>query len=404
MSGFFDKIEIPYGAYWSTPFAKWQGAFAHLNAFEFAAWIARNELGRRKLDAKAIDFALFGSTIIQHKSFYGVPWVTGLAGLPAVTGPTISQACATGTRLLANGTLEIAGGMSRVSLLLAGERCSNGPHVYYPDPGMMGGTGPAENWVIDNFERDPLGGHSMLTTAENVAAKHGISTAEQHEAVLQRLTQYGEALKSDRAFQRRFMTLPFEVPRRDFSRIQGTIDGDEGVFQSTVEGLAKLKPVRSGGTVTFGGQTHPADGSAAMIMAHADAAKAFSANPGIRIRPVSFAQARAALGFMPEAPVPAARLALQRAGIKPADLAAVKTHNPFALNDIILARELPFPLERINNYGCSLVWGHPHAATALRSIIELIEELVLHGGGYGLFAGCAAGDSAMAMVLKVESR
>jgi acetyl-CoA acetyltransferase len=74
----------------------------------------------------------------------------------------------------------------------------------------------------------------------------------------------------------------------------------------------------------------------------------------------------------------------------------VKTHNPFAANDIAFARETGFPLERMNNYGCSLIWGHPQGPTGLRSIIELIEELALRGGGVGLFTGCAAGDSGMA--------
>jgi acetyl-CoA acetyltransferase len=85
-------------------------------------------------------------------------------------------------------------------------------------------------------------------------------------------------------------------------------------------------------------------------------------------------------------------------------LNAIKTHNPFALNDIVFARETGADVMQMNNYGCSLVWGHPNAPTGLRSIIELIEELALRGGGVGLFTGCAAGDTAMAMVVKVGER
>jgi acetyl-CoA acetyltransferase len=80
---------------------------------------------------------------------------------------------------------------------------------------------------------------------------------------------------------------------------------------------------------------------------------------------------------------------------------AVKTHNPFAVNDVLFSRQTGVSLERMNNYGCSLVWGHPQAPMGTRAIIELIEELVLRGGGYGLFTGCAAGDTAMAVVLQV---
>jgi acetyl-CoA acetyltransferase len=81
---------------------------------------------------------------------------------------------------------------------------------------------------------------------------------------------------------------------------------------------------------------------------------------------------------------------------------AIKTHNPFAVNDCCLSRELDLPLEGMNNYGCSLVWGHPQGPTGMRLLIELIEELALLGGGYGLFTGCAAGDTAAAVVVKVD--
>jgi acetyl-CoA acetyltransferase len=104
---------------------------------------------------------------------------------------------------------------------------------------------------------------------------------------------------------------------------------------------------------------------------------------------------------MPYAPIPAAQKALSKAGLTIDAIKAVKTHNPFIVNDIVFARETGFTLERMNNNGCSLIWGHPQGPTGLRAIIELIEELVEDGGGYGLFTGCAAGDSAMAVIIAV---
>src|SRR6185312_9327674 len=112
-------------------------------------------------------------------------------------------------------------------------------------------------------------------------------------------------------------------------------------------------------------------------------------------------QARTDKAHMPYAPVPASKRALEQAGIGIGDVAAVKSHNPFIVNDIVFARETGFPAQHINNYGCSLVWGHPQGPTGLRAVIELIEELAMRGGGYGLFQGCAAGDSAMAVVVEV---
>jgi acetyl-CoA C-acetyltransferase len=80
----------------------------------------------------------------------------------------------------------------------------------------------------------------------------------------------------------------------------------------------------------------------------------------------------------------------------------VTTHNPFAVNDLWLSRETGLPVERMNPYGCSLVYGHPQAPTGLRALTELIEALAERGGGTGLFTGCAAGDTGAALVVRVE--
>lgn len=395
------KAEIPYGAYWSTPFARWQGSFANLHSVRFAAHVAREELGRRAIDPALFDYGVLGFSVPQQHAFYGLPWLTGLIGATRAGGPTMMQACATGVRTLLAAAQEIESDMASVALAINCDRTSNGPHLYYPNPRGPGGTGSAENWVMDNFGCDPLGGHSMLATAENVAAKHKITTAQQHELVLRREEQYGDALRDDSAFLRRFMTLPFAVPSADFRKTAATLDGDEGTSRSTADGLAKLRPVIDGGSVTFGAQTHPADGNAAIVVTTPDKARELSVNPKIAIRLHGFGLARTDLAYMPEAMIPAARRALDQAGRSIADLAAIKTHNPFAVNDIVFARETGADLALMNNYGCSLVWGHPQAPMGTRAIIELIEELALRGGGFGLFTGCAAGDTAMAVVIEV---
>ena len=398
------KAEIPYGAYWSTPFARWQGAFANLNSLQFAAHTLRGELANRRIPGEAIELGILGITVPQKHSFYGMPWVAGMAGLSHVGGPTVMQACATGVRSLLAAAEEIDSGNGRSVLAINCDRVSNGPHIYYPNPKGPGGTGTSEDWVMENFSHDPLGKHAMIQTAENVAVKHQITTAEQHDVVLQRETQYRDALKDDCKFQKRYMSLPFAVPDASFRKTVATLNSDEGINFSTADGLAKLKPVVQGGSVTFGGQTHPADGNAAIIVAAADRAAELSQNTKIRIRLYGFGSARAELAFMPEAPIPAARCALQQAGLTIDKIDAIKTHNPFAVNDVLFSRQTGVPLNRMNNYGCSLVWGHPQAPMGTRAIIELIEELVVRGGGYGLFTGCAAGDSAMSVVLQVSDQ
>ncbi|WP_219894303.1 thiolase family protein [Aquisediminimonas profunda] len=400
----FESVEIPYGAYWSTPFAKWQGALQHLHSGMFAAHVAKAELARRNLKPDLFDAGVFGQTVTQFQSFMAAPWPLAQAGLSHVAGPLITQVCATGPRILLSAAAEIQMEMATVSLALSGDRTSNGPHIYYPAPSGPGGTGRSEDQVLYNFSHDPIGNHSMAQTAENVAAKQGITAQEQHDVVLMRTEQYKAALADDRAFQKRYMTLPFDVPDASFRKNVAVMEGDEGVTFSTAEGLTKLKPVISGGTVTFGSQTHPADGNAAIVLAHSDKARELSADPSIRVSLLGFGQGRVDLGYMPEAPVCASEQALRMAGLSIADIDAVKSHNPFAVNDIAFSRATGFPIEKMNNFGCSLIWGHPQGPTGVRAIIELIEELAIRGGGRGLFQGCAAGDSSMAVVIEVGDR
>lgn len=393
---------VPYGCYWSTPFAKWQGSFANLHAVTFAAHITAKELKRRNLDPAMIDAGVLGISIPQRCSFYGLPWLTGLIGAKGAGGPTISQACATSVRSLLIAASDIDAGRSKVTLVQCCDRLSNGPHVYYPNSAGAGGTGDAENWVMDSFvEGDPLTGKAMVVTAENVAKRYGFTSEQQHEVVLIRQAQYEVACANGNAFQKRYMTLPFEVPDARFSKIVKVIELDEGLTRSTSEGLARLKPVAAGGTVTFGGQTHPADANAAMIVTSRDKARDLSRNNQVEIRLIGFGQSRVELAYMPEAPVPAAKEALQQAELSIGQIDAVKTHNPFAVNDLYFAAQTGLSVEGFNNNGCSLIYGHPQAPMGLRAIMELIEELVQQGGGRGLFTGCAAGDTAMAVVVEV---
>lgn len=393
---------IPYGAYWSTPFAKWQGSLSHLHSLKFAAYCADDMLRSRDIDRHRIDLGVLGTTVPQQGAFYGVPWLFGRLGCEQVTGTTISQACATGARVLTTAAQEVCQGTATCVLGLTADRVSNGPHLYYPNPLGPGGAGVNENWVLDNFSKDPYAQVDMTTTAENCAAKWHVSTERQHEVAAWRYEQYGEALKDNSAFLKRYMNLPFAVPDARIKKTFTSLDGDEGIHAATLDAMNNLKPVKPDGTITFAGQTHPADGNAGIMVSTQDIARELSADSTIQIRFVAHGQARVEPAMMPSAPIPAARQALARAGLEVQQVSAIKSHNPFVVNDIIFAVELGVDVLAMNNYGSSLVWGHPQAPTGTRAIIELIEELVMRGGGYGLFQGCAGGDSAMAIVLQVS--
>jgi acetyl-CoA acetyltransferase len=397
----FENTYIPYGGYWSTPFAKWQGSLSNLHALSFAADVATKALAQKDIPPSAFDSLVLGMTVPQKRALYGAPWLAALIGAEGISGPWIAQACATGARVLASAGAEIETEAAGAVLTVTADRTSNGPHIYYPNPLGMGGTGEKEDWVVDSFGNDPWAKNSMIQTGENVAAEAGITREQQDEVTLVRLGQYQAALADNAAFHKRYMVWPLEVKDARGKKVLATLEGDEGIFPTTKEGLAKLRPVLPDGTITFGSQTHPADGNCGMVVASRERAAQLSADKQIEIRVLSYGQGRAKKGFMAMATVPAARAALDAADVQVEEIKAIKTHNPFALNDIYLARELGVDVDGINNYGSSLIFGHPQGPTGTRLIMELIEELALAGGGHGLFVGCAAGDTSAAIVLKV---
>jgi acetyl-CoA acetyltransferase len=398
----FESVYIPYGAYWSTPFTRWQGSFGQMHPILFAAEVARRALRERDIAPEAFDALFLGMTIPAKHSFYGAPWLAGLLGAGGITGPTINQACATSARVVGSAAYEVETDGGRCILVITCDKTSNGPHLYYPNPIGPGGKGTSEDWVEESFNFDPYARNAMLQTAENVAAEDRMTLEEQNEVAYMRYQQYQDSLKDGAAFHRRYMVSPIEVKDTSERKVIATVADDEGIYSTTREGLARLRPVKEGGTVTYGTQTHPADGNCGMVLTSRAYAQELSRDPAIEVQVVAFGQARAKAGFMAQATVPATRHALSRAGISIGDVKAIKTHNPFAVNDIYLARELTLNLDAFNHYGSSLIFGHPQGPTGMRLIIELVEELVLRGGGYGLFVGCAAGDTAAAIVVHVD--
>lgn len=398
----FKQAYIPYGGYWSTPFCKWQGSFQNLHSIKFVSEVACGFLKEKYISPTIFDGLTLGITIPQTNAFYGGPWFASMIGAGHLTAAMLSQACATGTKAVAQAAQGIEAGHLSNVLVVCADRCSNGPLLAYPNPAAPGGNMDKESWVWDNFGFDPFARNSMIQTGENVAKEEGITREEQEAVTVMRYNQYLDALKDDRAFQWRYMAKSVDVHDRACKHTFKMVSEDEGVFPTTADGLQKLKPVLPDGTITFGTQTHPADGNCGIIVTSKEQALVLKRREDVEIRIESYGEGKTKTGFMAKAIVPAAKKALNDAGISIADVAAIKTHNPFAVNDIYFSREMDVDLKDMNNYGCSLIYGHPQAPTALRLIIELIEELVEKGGGYGLFDGCAAGDSAAAMVLRVS--
>jgi acetyl-CoA acetyltransferase family protein len=392
-----ERACVPLGFVWSSPFARWQGPLAEVNSIDLAVDVTGRALEERGLSPEEVTSLVLGWTVPQKEIFYGAPTLAARLGAEGVTGPMISQACATSVACVAAAANHESGD-GGITLVVTTDRTSNGPLVTYPSPSGPGGSPQVENWVLDSFARDPWAGAAMYTTGENVAAEANITREELDEVTVLRYEQYGRSLENDRAFQRTYM-VPVEIPRK--RKEPTVVEEDFGVFPTTREGLAKLQPVVEGGVVTYGSQTHPADGTAGMVVTGEERARELSRDGGV-VHLLSIGFARVEKARMPKAPVPAAQTALEDAGLGIGEVDAIKTHNPFAVNDVYFSRQTGVPVEEMNDYGSSLIFGHPQGPTGARLIAELIEVLRRRGGGTGLFTGCAAGDAGAALVLRVD--
>ncbi|MGD2145189.1 MAG: thiolase family protein [Anaerolineae bacterium] len=395
----FRNVYVPYKGYWSSPFCRWQGSLQNEHAVELAAATAKRFFGLRDITPDIFDGIVFGATVPQRMWFFDAPWFATLIGNPNIGGPRVAQACATSTVCVNYAATCIEVGNSATVLVATCDRTSNCPNILWPNPSGLGGKPDFESWMVDGFMFEPTGDTGPLGTANNVARERGITREESDALVLDRYMKYTMSTAEDRGFQKRYM-LGVEV--RLSEKKTALVEEDEGIIPCTAEGLAGLRPVVPDSIITVGAQTHAADGNAGMIVTTKEKADELSADEAVSVRILSYGFARARKAHMPEAPVPASRQALERAGITVSDLAAVKTHNPFSVNDIVMRTDMGIDDRMFNNYGSSLIYGHPQGPTTMRLAIELIEELVLRGGGYGLLAGCAAGDSGAALVIRVD--
>ncbi len=393
------KAFIPYKGYYSTPFCRWQGSLANENSIVLGAETSKRWLAEKNLDPKIFDYLYMGITISQKHQFYAAPWAASLMGAGQATGVTVSQACTTGTTSIWQAAVGVETGIHQNAFVLTTDRTSNGPHTVWPNPKGPGGEVISENWLMDNFNSDPNVGMKMVETAENVAKEEGFTKEQCDELALKRYEQYLNSLDNDREFQKKYM-FPAEIK---ISRKKSIlVEEDEGITPSTAEGLAKLKPLIPGGVHSFGAQTHPADGNCSIIVTNKDTAKNLSTDPNVTIQVIAYGFSREKKGYMAAAPYPAAKNALDNANLTIKDINVLKTHNPFIVNDLNLARKLDIDPTSFNNYGCSMIYGHPQGSTAGRIIVEGIEETVMKGGGYFLWTGCAAGDCGASIIFKIE--
>jgi acetyl-CoA acetyltransferase len=389
------RARIPYGTWGSSYFPAWQtSALAEVNIGQFAGESMARILGLRGVPKTELEYLVIGSTIPWHWKFWTAPLVASCMG-HRLPGYHAEQACATGLQAVLLAGAEVNSGASDVVGVLTFDRTSDSPVGVFPERRAHERIQALAD-VWDNFGFDPATGNAMITAAGITARKYGAEKSETDEVSYHRHQQYWEAKES--GFLDRVL-VPLEI-LNVAGRPLGRIDEDVGARRLTLDGLRAMRELDS--CVTGGTQTHASDGMATLLVATEERAKELSTKPEIDIQFVAKAEVRTQPSHMPEAPAFAVQKLLDRCGLTMADMAVVKNHNPFAVNDVIFSKLLDYDWREMNNTGCPLVWGHPQGPTLTRVVIEALEEAVDLGGGYVLVFGCAAGDVGIASIFKVS--
>jgi acetyl-CoA acetyltransferase len=391
------RARIPYGTWGSSYFPAWQTSpLAEVNIGQFAGEAMGRILGLRKVPQNRLEYLVIGSTIPWHWKFWTAPLVASCMGT-RIPGFHVEQACATGLQAVVVAAAEVEMGANDVVGVLTFDRTSDSPVGVFPERRSYERT-QALGDVWDNFGFDPATGNAMIATAGLAARKYKIDRREVDEITLCRYEQYFNA--KDSGFLDRVL-VPLEVLNLQ-GRSMGVVDDDLGVRRVSAGGLRAMRELDT--CVTAGSQTHASDGMACLLVATPEKARELSPRPEIEISLVAKAEVRTSPSLMPEAPALAVAKLLDRTGLRMTDMAVVKNHNPFAVNDAIFSKILGHDWHEMNTTGCSLVWGHPQGPTLTRSLIEGLEEAVSLGGGHVLLFGCAAGDVGIAAIFEVSDQ
>jgi acetyl-CoA acetyltransferase len=342
----------------------------------------------------SLEYLVVGSTVPWHWKFWNAPLVASCVG-HRIPGFHVEQACATGLQATMLGAAEVQNGAHDVVGVLTFDRTSDSPVGVFPERRAHQRTLPIAD-VWDNFGFDPATGNAMIATAGIAARKYKVARREVDELAYYRHQQYFEGKES--GFLDKVL-VPLDV-LNVAGRPLGRVEEDVGVRPLTMDGLRTMRELDT--CVTGGTQTHASDGMATLLVASEERAKELSSRPEIDIRIVAKTEVRTSPSLMPEAPALAVQKLLKRCDLTMDDMAVVKNHNPFAVNDAVFTKVLEYDWHKMNNNGCSLVWGHPQGPTLTRLTIEALEEAVSLGGGYVLLFGCAAGDVGIAALLKVS--
>ena len=386
------EIVIVDGA--RTPMAEYNGHFTDISAIDLGAIAAKEALTRSGFAPEEIDHVIVGNALqTSGDAIYGARHVGLKAGVPKeIPALTVNRLCGSGIQSIITAAEQIK--LDEAAAVLAGgmENMSQAPHVIRgARKGFKLGQGAIEDSLMVAL-LDSYCGLYMAQTAENLARKYSISREEQDRFALRSQQCAGDAVKSGR--------LQEEIVAVPVGRKGEQITADDHMRpDATMEGLAKLKPAFSkDGFVTAGNASGIVDGAAMVVVTSADEARQKGKQPLGRI--VSWGIAGCDPDIMGIGPVPATKIALDRAGMKLDDLDLIEVNEAFAAQILAVAKELGIDEKKLNVNGGAIALGHPLAASGTRLIITLLYELRRRKQRFGLASACIGGGQGIAMIVE----
>ncbi|HEX7089074.1 MAG TPA: acetyl-CoA C-acyltransferase [Longimicrobiales bacterium] len=373
-----------------TPIGRHGGALAGVRPDDLAATVVRAVVDRAGIDPALVDDVILGCANQAGEDNRNVARMAALlAGLPvSVPGQTVNRLCGSGLQAVNTAFHAIRSGEGEIFVAGGVESMSRAPYVMLkPAEGFARGAPEVADTVLGwRFTNPRFPAHwvvSLGETAENVAERYGVTREDQDRFALRSQQRAGAAQREGRFAAE---LVPVEVPQRRGPPLR--VEADEHPRPDvTFERLQSLPPVfRAGGTVTAGNSSGLNDGAAALLIAEAGRARSLGLRPLARI--VASAVAGVEPDLMGMGPVPATRLALQRAGITIRDLRLVELNEAFAAQAIACIRELELDPDLVNVNGGAIALGHPLGCSGARILTTLVHELRRRGGGYGLATMC----------------
>jgi acetyl-CoA C-acetyltransferase len=379
-----------------TPIGDFGGGLKDVPPTELGAHVIREALARAELDGREVGHVVMGNVIHTEPKDMYLARVAAMGGGVSQDAPalTVNRLCGSGLQAIVSAAQSITLGDADIAVGGGAESMSRSA---YMSSGMRWGTRMGDAQMVDMMVaalHDPFHNIHMGVTAENVAAEHQITRADQDALALQSHPRASRAIREGRFKEQ---LAPVTIKTRRGETVFGTDEHPRA--DASAEELAKLRPVfQKDGTVTAGNASGINDGAAAVVLMEAGEASRRGLKPLGRL--VAYAHAGVDPKVMGIGPVPATRKVLDKAGLSIADLDVIEANEAFAAQACAVSKALGLDPEKVNPNGSGISLGHPVGATGAIITVKALYELQRTGGRYALVTMCIGGGQGIAAIFE----